>query len=62
MKIFAYRNNCGSYGGWGIECGIIIAESEDEAKNIAEFQEGGSEEIFEIPFHKGYTYIGSYNE
>lgn len=67
MKIFGYRSNCGSYGNYGVTCGVIIAESEEEARKIIgleeEFQENGKiETIFEIPFQKGYTFIGEYSE
>lgn len=62
MKIFGYRDNCGNGTDYGITCGIIIADSEEEAKKIIEFSEGETEEIFEIPFEKGYKFIGSYSE
>ena len=62
MKIFGYRDNYGNGTEYGITCGIIIAESEDEARKIIDFEEGGTEEIFEIPFEKGYVHIGSYSE
>lgn len=62
MKIFGYRDNYGNGTAYGITCGIIIADSEQEAKEIIDFSEDGTEEIFEIPFEKGYKYIGSYSE
>lgn len=62
MKIFGYRDKCGSYSYYGITCGIIIADSEEEAKKMIDFSEDGTEEVFEIPFEKGYKYIGSYSE
>lgn len=62
MKIFGYRDNCGNSTPYGITCGIIIADSEEEAKNMMDFSEDGTEEIFEIPFEKGYKFIGAYSE
>lgn len=54
MKIFGYRDEYN----YGMTCGVIIADSIEEAKEI--YDNGG--EVFEIPFKKGYTHIGSYDE
>lgn len=67
MKIFGYRSNYGSYGDYGVTCGVIIAESEEEARKMMELEEEYSEDgkiqtIFEIPYQKGYTFIGEYSE
>ena len=61
MKIFGYKSNSGKYSDYGIICGIVIAESEEEAKDILGFDEWEGKEVFEIPFEKGYTLIGSYD-
>ena len=61
MKIFAYKEDYQ----YGITCGVVIAESMDDAKEILkrklDYELDGSE-LFEIPFEKGYTLIGSYEE
>lgn len=62
MKIFGYRDNYGNGTEYGITCGVIIANSEEEAKKMIDFSEDGTEEIFEISFEKGYKLIGSYSE
>lgn len=62
MKIFGYKSNSGEYSDYGITCGIVIAESEEEAKDILGYDEWEGRKIFEIPFEKGYTLIGTYGE
>lgn len=65
MKIFGVRTNK-EYDGFGIDCGIVIAESKEEAKKIVrsgtECYMSDDEDIFEIPYEKGFTYIGGYTE
>lgn len=61
MKIFGYRANGGKYSDAGVTCGVIIAETEKEAKEILGYDIWEGREIFEIPFEKGYTLIGSYD-
>lgn len=34
IKIFGYKQNSGKYMDYGIICGVVIAESESEAKEI----------------------------
>lgn len=65
MKIFGVSTGK-DYDGYGIDCGIVIAENEHEAlkiiRNNTECYMASYEDIFEIPFAKGYTHIGSYSE
>ena len=62
MKIFGVSTNK-EYGGYGIDCGIVIAESKQEARKIVrgdtECYMADDEDIFEIPFEKGFTFIGN---
>lgn len=46
MKIFGYRDNYGNGTEYGITCGVIIANSEEEAKKMIDFSEDGTEENF----------------
>lgn len=59
MKIFGYRANGGECSNFGITCGVVIAETEKEAREILGYDIWEGREIFEIPFEKGYTLIGS---
>lgn len=59
MKIFGYKANGGEFSDCGITCGVVIAETEKEAKEILGYDIWDGREIFEIPFEKGYTLIGS---
>lgn len=65
MKIFGVSTGK-DYDGYGIDCGIVIAESKEEARRIVrgdtECYMADDEDIFEIPFEKGFTLIGSYSE
>lgn len=62
MKIFGYKSNGGRYSDYGMTCGVIIADSIEEAKEILDYDNWDGREIFEIPFEKGYTCIGEYSE
>ena len=70
MKIFGYKSNGGRYSdfgyrdeyNYGMTCGVIIADSIEEAKEILDYDNWDGREIFEIPFEKGYTCIGEYSE
>lgn len=65
MKIFGVSSSK-EYNGFGIDCGVIIAESKEEAEKIvrsgSDCYMANKEDIFEIPFQKGFTFIGSYAE
>ena len=58
MKIFGYRDEYN----YGTTCGVIIADSIEEAKEILDYDNWDGREVFEIPFKKGYTHIGTYDE
>lgn len=64
LKIFAYSVDRGSFSSYGITCGIIIAESFEEAKKEALKRRTYKHQVTirEIPFKKGYTEIGSYSD
>lgn len=62
MKIFGYKLNRGEDSDYGITCGVVIADSEEEAKDILGYNDWENCKIFEIPFVKGYTLIGAYDE
>lgn len=62
MKIFGYKSDGGCYSNYGMTCGVIIADSIEEAKQIFDYDDWDGREIFEIPFEKGYTCIGEYSE
>lgn len=70
MKIFGCRNG-EIMGGYGVECGVVVADSEEEAKEILKTSsdwtwwkdwDNDKDVIFEIPFEKGFTLIGDYAE
>lgn len=65
LKIFGVSSSK-EYDGFGIDCGVIIAESKEEALRIvragSDCYMATMEDIFEIPFQKGFTFIGSYEE
>lgn len=63
MKIFGYSSSEAARG-YGIECGVVIADSEKEAREILINEALDSEfsSVFEIPMQKGFTWIGSYEE
>lgn len=58
MKIFGYKDEYN----YGMTCGVIIADSIEEAKEILDYDNWDGREVFEIPFKKGYTHIGTYDE
>lgn len=62
MKIFGYKENAGDYSDYGITCGVVIAESIEDAKEILDYDDWSGRELFEIPFERGYTFIGAYSE
>lgn len=53
MKIFGYKDEYN-----GMTCGVIIADSIEEAKEIFNYDIWKGN-IFEIPFEKGFTFIGN---
>ncbi len=65
MKIFGLRSSK-EYDGYGIDCAVAIAESKEEAIKLLKEDPGSyvfdDKDVFEIPFIKGYTHIGSYAE
>lgn len=62
MKAFGYKDNSGSYGDSGITCGVIFADSIEEAKTLMDFDDWSHREVFELPMTKGYHFIGDYEE
>lgn len=59
LKLFGYRNE----HDYGITCGLVIAESEEEAKKIiGPINAFETVTLIHIPLKKGYTYIGDYDE
>ncbi|MDF2879650.1 MAG: hypothetical protein K0R54_207 [Clostridiaceae bacterium] len=58
MKAFGYREKFELFGDTVVTCGVIFADSEDEAKSL--MPEGNSDdiELSEIPMKKGYHFIG----
>lgn len=59
MKIFSVLET----EPWHVECGIVIADNEEEAMEIAkenQMIDDGGIWIKEIPMEKGYTYIGGH--
>lgn len=64
MKIFGFRRSCRCEDEYGMVCGVVIADSKEEALEVLE-EEGekiGDGSVFEIPFEMGYTRIGRYHE
>lgn len=61
MKIYTVA----SYWSYGVECAMAIAETKEEALEMIRNQLDVSvrkEDLNEIPFKHGYTYIGGYEE
>lgn len=72
LKIFTYSSKF--HDDYGIDCALVIAETKEEALDIlkdhkyellpvdAASDDIREEDIVEVPFEKGYKYIGGYSE
>ena len=61
MKIYTVA----LYWNYGVECAMAIAETKEEALEMIRSQLDvpvGKDDLNEIPFKRGYIYIGGYEE